>query len=106
MRTRTLATFAAAAATVLLAGACSAGSGGSSGGSVINWWTWDPNQAAAYQTCATAFEKANPGTTVKISQYDVSDYFTKITADMVAGDAPDAFQDSVQYFPGYANQNQ
>lgn len=106
MRPRILATFAATAATVLLAGACSAGSGGSSGSSVINWWTWDPNQAAAYQTCATAFEKANPGDTVKISQYDVSDYFTKLTADMVAGDAPDAFQDSVQYFPGFANQGQ
>lgn len=106
MRPRTLATFAAAAATVLLAGACSAGSGGSSGSSVVNWWTWDPNQAASYQTCATAFEKANPGVTVKISQYDVNDYFTKLTADMVAGDAPDAFQDSVQYFQGFAEQSQ
>ena len=107
MRPRTLATLAAAAATVLLAGACSAGSGSSgSGSSALNWWTWDPNQASAYQTCATAFEKANPGVTVKISQYDVSDYFTKLTADMVAGDAPDAFQDSVQYFKGFADQNQ
>jgi len=105
MRTRSLAALAASAAAVLLAGACSSGSG-SSGSSVINWWTWDPNQAAAYQTCAAAFEKANPGTTVKISQYDVSDYFTKLTADMVAGDAPDAFQDSVQYFQGFAEQNQ
>ena len=43
---------------------------------------------------------------MKISQYDVSDYFTKLTADMVAGDAPDAFQDSVQYFPGFAAQGQ
>ena len=32
--------------------------------------------------------------------------FTKITADMVAGDAPDAFQDSVQYYPSYAKQGQ
>ena len=106
MRSRTFAKIAAATATVLLAAACSNGSGSSSGASVINWWTWDPNQAAAYQTCATAFEAANPGVTVKISQYDVSDMFTKLTADMVAGDAPDAFQDSVQYFPGFAKQNQ
>jgi multiple sugar transport system substrate-binding protein len=106
MRRRSLATLAAAAASVLLAGACSAGSGTSGGGNQLNWWTWDPNQAAAYQTCAAAFEKANPGVTVKISQYDVGDYFTKLTADMVAGDAPDAFQDSVQYFPGFANQSQ
>jgi multiple sugar transport system substrate-binding protein len=101
-----LATLAVAAAGVLLAGACSAGSGSSGGATVINWWTWDPNQAAAYQTCATAFDKANPGVSVKISQYDVSDLFTKITADMVAGDAPDAFQDSVQYYPSYAKQGQ
>ena len=106
MRPRTFKGVAAAAATVLLAGACSTGGGSSSSGSVINWWTWDPNQEAAYQTCATAFEQANPGVTVKLSQYDVSDYFTKLTADMVAGDAPDAFQDSVQYFPGFASQGQ
>ena len=107
MRKRTLATLAASAAAVLLAGACSAGSGsGSSGPVTVNWWTWDPNQASAYQLCANAFEKANPDITVKITQYDVSDLFTKLTADMVAGDAPDAFQDSVQYFPGFAKQGQ
>ncbi len=91
---------------MLLAAACSSGSGSSSGPVTINWWTWDPNQAAAYQLCANAFEKANPDITVKITQYDVSDLFTKLTADMVAGDAPDAFQDSVQYFPSYAKQGQ
>lgn len=106
MRPRILATIATAAATMLVAAACSSGSGSSSGSATINWWTWDPNQAAAYQLCANAFEKANPGVTVKISQYDVSDMFTKLTADMVAGDAPDAFQDSVQFFPGFAKQNQ
>jgi ABC-type glycerol-3-phosphate transport system substrate-binding protein len=106
MRPRILATLATAAATVLLAAGCSNGSGSSSGSATINWWTWDPNQASAYQLCANAFEKANPGVTVKISQYDVSDLFTKLTADMVAGDAPDAFQDSVQYFPTYAKQGQ
>jgi ABC-type glycerol-3-phosphate transport system substrate-binding protein len=107
MRSRTLVKLAAsAAAAMLLASACSTGGGSSSGGTTINWWTWDPNQAAAYQLCANAFEKANPGVSVKITQYDVSDMFTKLTADMVAGDAPDAFQDSVQYFPGFAAQNQ
>ena len=106
MRPRILGTLATAAATVLLAAACSSGGGSSSGPVTVNWWTWDPNQAAAYQLCANAFEKANPDITVKITQYDVSDLFTKLTADMVAGDAPDAFQDSVQYFPSYAKQGQ
>ncbi|MET7991215.1 sugar ABC transporter substrate-binding protein [Amycolatopsis sp. NPDC005232] len=90
-------------------GAVLAGCGGGSadaGGNTVNWWTWDDHQAAAYQVCADAFQKANPGTTVKISQYTVADYFTKLTAGFVAGTAPDAFQDSVQFLQAYASQHQ
>jgi ABC-type glycerol-3-phosphate transport system substrate-binding protein len=106
---RSLGVTMAVAALALAAGCSSAagGGGGDGGGStVINWWTWDPNQAQAYQACATAFDKANPGVTVKITQYDVNDYFTKLTAAFVAGDAPDAFQNSVQYFEQFASQHQ
>jgi len=107
MRNRIVAVIAASAAVASVVTGCSSSSGSSSASTgTINWWTWDDKQAAAYQSCATAFEKANPGTTVKISQYDVSDYFTKLTTGFVAGNAPDAFQDSVQYFPAYAGQNQ
>lgn len=108
MRNRIVAVVAAAAAAASVVAGCSNSSSGGSSASTgtINWWTWDDKQAAAYRTCATAFEKANPGVTVKISQYDVSDYFTKLTTGFVAGNAPDAFQDSVQYFPAYASQNQ
>jgi ABC-type glycerol-3-phosphate transport system substrate-binding protein len=74
--------------------------------STVNWWTWDDKQAAAYRACADQFEKDNPGTTVKITQYAVEDYFTKLTAGFVAGDAPDAFQNSVQFFQAYASQHQ
>ncbi|HEY2674293.1 MAG TPA: sugar ABC transporter substrate-binding protein [Rugosimonospora sp.] len=102
---RLLPAFAAAALAVPVLTACSSGGGSGSGGTV-NWWTWDENQAAAYKQCVPAFEKANPGITVKISQYNVNDYFTKLTADFVAGNAPDAFQNSVQYFPTYVEQNQ
>jgi multiple sugar transport system substrate-binding protein len=84
---------------------CSSSSG--SGDKVtVNWWTWDPNQAAAYQQCIPAFEKANPNITVKISQYGVADYFTKLTAGFVSGDAPDAFMNSVTYLQSYASQGQ
>jgi len=86
--------------------ACSNGSSSAGGSKTLNWWTWDDKQAAAYKVCATDFEKANPGTTVKITQYNVVDYFTKLTAGFVAGNAPDAFQNSVQYFPAYAAQHQ
>lgn len=96
---------AAAAAVAGIVAGCS-GSSGDSASKTINWWTWDDKQAAAYQSCASAFEKANPGVTVKISQYDVEDYFTKLTAAFVAGNAPDAFQNSVQYFQSYASQHQ
>ena len=39
-------------------------------GTTVNWWTWDDKQAAAYQSCADAFHKANPDLTVKITQFD------------------------------------
>lgn len=96
---------ALATASVVTLSACG-GSGSGSPSGTINWWTWDDKQAAAYQSCATAFEKANPGVTVKISQYAVDSYFTKLTAGFVAGTAPDAFQNSVQFFQAYASQHQ
>lgn len=93
-----------------LTGCTSGGSSTSSADSgkkvTVNWWTWDPNQAAAYSQCIPAFEKANPDITVKISQYNVSAYFTKLTAGFVSGDAPDAFMNSVTYLQSYAGQNQ
>jgi len=100
---------AAAAGLVATLGALTAACGGGSasgGGTTVNWWTWDDKQAAAYQVCAADFEKAHPGVTVKISQYNVADYFTKLTAGFVAGSAPDAFQNSVQFFQAYASQHQ
>lgn len=97
----------AAAALAVAALAAAAGCGGSGSGSkTVNWWTWDDKQAQAYKVCADAFQKANPGVTVTISQYDVADYFTKLTAGFVAGNAPDAFQNSVQFFQAYASQHQ
>ena len=100
------------ASVALLAAVAGCSSGGSSGGSggsgpaTVNWWTWDPNQALAYEQCIPAFEKANPGIKVDISQYNVAQYFTKLTASFVAGNAPDAFMNSVTYLQSYASQNQ
>jgi len=100
-------TVALAAGLVAAAAACSPSDESSSDGPVtVNWWTWDPNQGAAYSQCIPDFEKANPGITVKVSQYNVSDYFTKLTAGFVAGDAPDAFMNSVTYLQSYAGQGQ
>jgi multiple sugar transport system substrate-binding protein len=107
MRVRKVFALGATLSLAAVVSACSSsGSGGGSGSKTLNWWTWDDKQAAAYQVCAKDFEKANHGVTVKISQYDVADYFTKLTAGFVAGNAPDAFQDSVQFFPQYVDQHQ
>ena len=105
MKFRVVAATGLVATLGALVAACGGGSASGSG-NTVNWWTWDDKQAAAYQSCASAFEKANPGTTVKITQYNVDDYFTKLTAGFVAGTAPDAFQNSVQYFQAYASQHQ
>ena len=105
MRLKKLAPIAVGAAMLMALAGCTA-SGGSGDKVTVNWWTWDPNQAAAYETCIPAFEKANPNITVKVSQYQVSDYFTKLTAGFVSGDAPDAFMNSVTFLQSYASQGQ
>lgn len=94
-----------AAATALVVAGCGSSATGS-GSNTVNWWTWDDKQAVAYGECEKAFEAANPGTDVKITRYNVDDYFTKLTAGFVAGTAPDAFQNSVQFLQAYASQNQ
>ena len=97
---------AAACVTVLLAVTACGGGSADSGSATINWWTWSPDQAAAYSECVPAFEKANPGIQVEITNYNVHDYFTKLTTGFVAKSAPDAFQNSVTYFQSYAGQGQ
>jgi multiple sugar transport system substrate-binding protein len=86
--------------------ACSTTDETSAGSGTVNWWTWDERQAASYQKCLPGFQKDNPGITVKISQYGVGDYFTKLTAGFVSGAAPDAFQNSVPLLGAYAGQKQ
>ncbi|HET6743270.1 MAG TPA: sugar ABC transporter substrate-binding protein [Kribbella sp.] len=103
--TRLLALAVAAVLTGSLA-ACSSSGNDAGGNTTVNWWTWDPVQAEAYQQCVPDFQAKNPGVTVKISQYNTDDYFTKLTAGFVGGNAPDGFMNSVQYFPSYVDQGQ
>lgn len=89
--------------------ACTAGGGDSSTNSAsgtVNWWTWDANQATAYKKCLPGFEKENPDITVKISQYTYNDYWTKLTAGFIGGNAPDAFMNGNIYTPEFAKQGQ
>lgn len=100
---RRLVASCAALALGAVLGGCGTGTGS---GRTVNWWTWDDKQAAAYELCAEDFEKDHPGVTVKITQYDSSDYFTKLLSAFVADTAPDAFMNSVQYFQQYASLDQ
>jgi multiple sugar transport system substrate-binding protein len=97
----------AIAGVTALTGCSSGGNDTTAGGkTVINYWNWDPNMVTAMGACVAGFEQANPDYTVKISRYNVPDYFTKLTADFTAGNAPDVFQASGQYYPTYIAQNQ
>lgn len=98
---------AALAGALLLASltACSSGND-ADGEGTVNWWTWDPVQADAYSQCIPDFEADNPGVKVKITSYNVGDYFTKLTAGFVSGDAPDGFMISPTFLDSYASQNQ
>lgn len=72
----------------------------------VNWWTWDDKQAESYKKCVTPFEKANQNITVNISQYGWGDYWPKLTAGFLAGNAPDAFQNNAGYYPEFVSQGQ
>ena len=61
----------------------------------VKYMLWDSNQLPAYQQCAADFQKANPGTTIKITQAGWDDYWTAISTGFVsvagtAGAAPSA----------------
>lgn len=107
-RTRLVRSAAAVAAALTVLAGCSGGGGSGDSGetTTVNWWTWSPDQAIAYEQCIPAFEKANPTIKVKITNYNVSDYFTKLTSGFVSGDAPDGFMNSVTYLQSYAGQGQ
>jgi ABC-type glycerol-3-phosphate transport system substrate-binding protein len=106
MRTRKFVIAAVGLVVTAALSACGAGGTGGGGPTTVRWWTWSPDQAAAYSACIPGFEAANPDIKVEIGQYNVNDYFTKLTAGFVARDAPDAFQNSVTYFESYAGQHQ
>lgn len=85
-------------AAVLTACGPSGASEGEDGTVTLTYWMWDSAQLPGYQACATDFEAANPGVQVNIEQYGWGDYWTQLTARMVAENAPDVFVDHTQQF--------
>lgn len=87
--------------TVGAVGACGGSSAGQAG--TIEYWLWDSAQQPGYQKCADAFQKANPGLRIRISQYGWDSYWSKLTAGFIADTAPDVFTDHLSKFAQYVD---
>ncbi|MFG1812913.1 ABC transporter substrate-binding protein [Kribbella sp. NPDC049174] len=95
-------TAAVAVLTVSALTACG-GTSGSSADGAIEYWLWDSAQQPGYQKCADAFEQANPGLKINISQYGWDAYWSKLTAGFIADTAPDVFTDHLSKFAQYVD---
>jgi len=95
-------TTAVALVTVGALTACG-GATGSSADGAIEYWLWDSAQQPGYQKCADAFEQANPGLKINISQYGWDAYWSKLTAGFIADSAPDVFTDHLSKFAQYVD---
>lgn len=115
---RRITAVAGLAATSLLLAACGGSSddggstgggdstgGGSASGEAVSYWLWDANQLPAYQMCADTFTETS-GIEVEIEQYGWDDYWSGLTNNFVAGNAPDVFTDHVSQYPQFAAQGQ
>ncbi|MFF0247604.1 ABC transporter substrate-binding protein [Streptosporangium sandarakinum] len=97
----------AGAALLTAVSACgsSDSSGSSSGGSgekvTLTYRLWDEQQKVGYEKVMAAFEKANPNIDVTVEMLPWDQYWTKLTADAVAGTAPDVFWMQTSYFPEF-----
>ncbi len=72
----------------------------------VKYALWDSNQLPAYQQCATDFQKANPGISVKITQSGWDDYWTAISTGFISGTAPDVFTNHLAKYPEFARNAQ
>lgn len=72
----------------------------------LKYWLWDSSQMPAYQACIDQFEKDNPTISVNLEQYGWDDYWTQITAGMVAEAAPDVFIDHTGQFGKFMSYGQ
>lgn len=89
-RSRLAALVAAAALAVTSLAACSS-EGGGGGDVTLQYGIWDQVQKPAMQKIADAFEKENPGISVKIQVTPFSQYWTKLQTAVTGGSAPDVF---------------
>ncbi len=91
----------AAAATVTACGGSGSGSASPGDPVTLTYRLWDEQQKAGYEKVMAAFEKANPDIDVTIEVLPYDQYWTKLTADAVAGTAPDVFWMQTSQFPEF-----
>ncbi len=89
---------ASAVGLALLLTSCATSDEGSDDG-VIDYWLWDSSQQPGYQECAKAFEAQNPELHINFSQYGWDDYWSKLTAGLIADQAPDVFTNHLAKYP-------
>lgn len=70
----------------------------------ITYFTYSaaPDHLKAIKAQVAAFEKANPGITVKVQTAAYADYFTKLKTQVAGGNAPDVFELNYESFVTYA----
>jgi multiple sugar transport system substrate-binding protein len=68
----------------------------------LRYSLWDANQLPAYESCAAAFNTANPGISVTVEQLGWDDYWNGITTGFVSGTAPDVFTNHLAKYPEFA----
>ena len=86
--------------------ACDSGDDSAGGKVTLDYWLWDDNQLASYQSCADAFTAANPGISVKITQTAWAQYWQNLTTQLASGTAPDVWTDHASYYPQFVTSNQ
>lgn len=68
---------------------------------------WSLATTPEFQTLADGFNATNPAYTVKVSEYDATNYDTQMIADLAAGTAPDLYiQKNLKNFYTYASGEQ
>lgn len=95
----------AALALALLTTACGGGQSGD-GPVTLTYALWDDVQQGAYQQCADAFQRAEPGVTIKITQNAWDQYWQNLTTQMVSGEAPDVITMQASYYPQFVKNGQ
>ncbi|SEL31693.1 ABC transporter substrate-binding protein [Nonomuraea pusilla] len=98
--------FRACLAVLVLATGCGAAQSSGDGTTTLTYALWDDVQQGAYQQCADAFSKANPGISIKISQNAWDQYWQNLTTQMVSGGAPDVITMQASYYPQFVKNGQ